>query len=496
MQKFDPYLNVDPGTMSPYQHGEVFVTEDGGETDLDLGHYERFINTDLSKISSVSSGQIYLSVIEAERRGDWGGKTIQVIPHITDAIKNKVYGMGGKDIDVVITEIGGTVGDIEAQAFIEALRQIRLEKGRDNVVFVHVGLMPYIRASKEYKTKPLQHSVKELLSMGIQPDILIARSETIMPADILKKIALFTNVNPENVITAIDVDSIYKVPKMMGDQNLHKLVMKQLKLKPKKRHNNEWKKLLSTIDESQKEVPITFIGKYTELPDAYLSVIEALKAAGWAHKAKIKIDWLQADQLTAKNYRDKLQSTHGILVPGGFGQRGIEGMKLAARYARENNIPYLGICLGMQTATIEFAENVLKKKGANSTEFDHKTACPVFDYIRGSKRDALGGTLRLGKMPIKLKSNSLAHKLYGEEEVWERHRHRYEFNNHLRKDFERAGVVFSGNYEKMNLVEIMELPQNDFFIGVQYHPEFTSRPNLPQPLFKGFIKAIIKHQNR
>ncbi|ATZ16112.1 CTP synthase [Entomoplasma freundtii] len=500
MQKFDPYLNVDPGTMSPYQHGEVYVTDDGGETDLDLGHYERFINVNLSKKSSVSAGKIYLEVIDAERRGDWEGKTVQVIPHITDQIKTKIYAMDQEpNIDVIITEIGGTVGDIEAQAFIEALRQVRMEKGRNNVLFLHVGLVPYINASKEYKTKPIQHSIKELLSLGIQPDILVTRSVTPTGPEIKQKISLFGNVPVANVIEAIDVDSIYKVPLAMYEQNLHQIVIDQLELSAKATDMTRWKEFVQDIDNSKEEVEITFVGKYIEMPDAYLSVIEALKMAAWNFKRKLVIKWVQADDLTPQNYKTKLKDSKGILVPGGFGNRGVEGMMLAARYARETNIPYLGICLGMQIAAIEIARNVLNYDHANSTEFNETTAYPVFDFIEGIDRKASGGTLRLGKMTTKLKPHSKTAHLYGKTAIDERHRHRYEFNNQYREDFEtKAGVVFAGVYDetKANLVEVMELPQNDFFIGAQFHPEFTSRPNRPNPLFKGFIEAIIKQETK
>lgn len=498
MQKFDPYLNVDPGTMSPYQHGEVYVTDDGGETDLDLGHYERFINVNLSKKSSVSAGKIYLEVIDAERRGDWEGKTVQVIPHITDQIKSKIYAMDqDPNIDIIITEIGGTVGDIEAQAFIEALRQIRMERGKNNVLFLHVGLVPYINASKEYKTKPIQHSIKELLSLGIQPDILVTRSVTPTGADIRKKISLFGNVPPENVIEAIDVDSIYKVPLAMHEQNLHKIVIDQLQLPAKPTEMKSWEKFVEAIDNSEEELEMTFVGKYIEMPDAYLSVIEALKIAAWTFKRKLVINWVQADDLTPQNYKTKLKNSKGILVPGGFGNRGVEGMMLAARYARENNVPYLGICLGMQVAAIEIARNVLKCENANSTEFNELTEFPIFDFIDGIDRKSLGGTLRLGKMTTVLDPKSKTAALYGKNEIDERHRHRYEFNNRYREVFEKkANVVFAGVYDEANsnLVEVMELPNHDFFIGAQFHPEFTSRPNRPNPLFKGFIEAIIKQE--
>ncbi|WP_027063421.1 CTP synthase [Mesoplasma seiffertii] len=494
MQKFDPYLNVDPGTMSPYQHGEVYVTDDGGETDLDLGHYERFIDENLSKISSTSAGRIYLDVIEAERRGDWAGKTIQVIPHITDAIKAKIYAAAERSqADVIISEIGGTVGDIESQPFIEALRQVRREQGRDNVLFIHVGLLPYLNASKEYKTKPIQASVKELLGMGIQPDVIVARSDKRAPAEIKDKISLFCNVPIQNVIEAIDMDSIYKVPAEMKRQDLHKIAIEHLKLKAQETQSTQWDIFTKKINDAVEDFEVTFVGKYIELQDAYLSVIESLKIAGWEYGRNLKIRWVQADEITEENYQEKFAVSQGILVPGGFGSRGVEGMMLASRFARENNIPYLGICLGMQIATISIARDILKLTDANSTEFNSETKNPIFDFIAGIDRDNIGGTLRLGKMPAKLKPGSMAAKLYGSDTAFERHRHRYEFKNELREKFEKdAGLVFSGIYEKQDLVEIIELPKHKFFIASQYHPEFTSRPNKPNPLFKGFVEAIIK----
>ncbi|WP_026389281.1 CTP synthase [[Acholeplasma] multilocale] len=493
MQKFDPYLNVDPGTMSPYQHGEVFVTDDGGETDLDLGHYERFIDENLSKISSTSSGRLYLDVLEAERRGDWGGKTVQVIPHITDAIKHKIYGAAERSgTDIIISEIGGTVGDIESQPFIEAIRQVRMEQGRNSVMFIHVGLLPYLTASKEYKTKPIQMSVKELLSMGIQPDVIVARSDKSAPIELREKISLFCNVPLRNVIEAIDMDSIYKIPRMMMEQDLHKLAIEHLELDANDTSMAGWDGFTKKIEESKEEFEVTFVGKYIELQDAYLSVIESLKIAGWEHNHNLKMKWIQADEITEANYTEIFSNSKGILVPGGFGNRGVEGMMLAARFARENNVPYLGICLGMQIATIEMARNVLGYKDANSTEFNQETKNPIFDFIHGIDRDNIGGTLRLGKMPTKLKEGSIAAKLYGTDIALERHRHRYEFNNTYMKEFEeKAGLVFSGMYVEKNLVEIIEIPTHKFFVASQYHPEFTSRPNKPNPLFEGFIKAII-----
>ncbi|UWD34990.1 CTP synthase [Mycoplasma cottewii] len=497
MQKFDPYLNVDPGTMSPYQHGEVFVTSDGGETDLDLGHYERFTDEELSKISSTSAGKIYLEVIEGERRGDSQGKTIQVVPHITDAIKHKVYLAAQRSkADVVISEIGGTVGDIESQPFIEAIRQIRMEQGKENVMFIHVVLLLWLAASKEYKTKPIQHSVRELLSLGIQPDVIVSRSDKSSPQEIKEKVSLFCNVPTENIIDAVDQDSIYRVPLAMAEQNLHKLVIDQLKLNAKPIDLSSWKEFNKKIDTSKESIEVTFVGKYIELQDAYLSVIESLKIAGWEFNKKVKIKWIQADKLNEHNYKEVLKNSEAILVPGGFGNRGIEGMMLASRFARENDIPYLGICLGMQIATISMARDLLGWKDANSTEFDETTPHPIFDYIRGIDRHNIGGTLRLGTMATKLEKDSIAQKLYDSDNAYERHRHRYEFNNEYKKDLESVGLRFSGIYEEQNLVEIIEIPKLKFFVASQFHPEFTSRPNKPNPLFKGFIQAIVNNNKK
>lgn len=493
MQKFDPYLNVDPGTMSPYQHGEVFVTEDGGETDLDLGHYERFIDVNLSKFSSNSAGRIYKDTINAERRGDWGGQTIQVVPHITNSIKNKVYQAAqNSGADVIISEIGGTVGDIESQPFIEAIRQIRMEEGKENVIFIHVALLVYLWASKEYKTKPIQMSVKELLSLGIQPDIVVQRTDQHSSDDIKNKISLFCNIPNSNVIDAIDRDSIYEVPLDMYEQNLHQIVIDHLNLNANKTDLKNWKNFVEKIHNSKDIFEVTFVGKYIELQDAYLSVIESLKIAGYEFNKKLKINWVQADKLTENNYKDLLKNTTGILVPGGFGDRGIEGMILAAKYARDNKIPYLGICLGMQVATISFARDVAGLVEANSTEFDQHTKNPIFDFIRGIDVKNLGGTLRLGIYETQVKKSTLLEKMYNSSTFLERHRHRYEFNNDYKKQLEEKGLVFSGIFQERNLAEVVEIPDQPFYIGSQFHPEFTSRPNKPNPLFKGFVEAIIE----
>lgn len=495
MQKMDPYLNIDPGTMSPFEHGEVYVTDDGGETDLDLGHYERFIDTNLNKQSSTSAGKIYEEVLTKERKGDWGGKTVQVIPHITDAIKQKIYRAGeSSQADVIITEIGGTVGDIESQPFIEAIRQVRMELGRENVLFLHVGLLPYLSASKEYKTKPIQHSVKELLSLGIQPDVIITRSDKPVEVDLLKKISLFCNIPLNNVIQNTNADTIYKVPLELASQDLHKIVIDQLKLTPPHElEMKEWNNFVDKINGVQGEITISVVGKYVDLPDAYLSVVESLKIAGYENHRQVLIKWIQAEVLSADNVDKYLGNAQGILIPGGFGSRGVEGMILASSYAREHNIPYLGICLGMQVATISMTRDWLNKPQATSTEFNSKTPDPVFDYIRGVNQKTLGGTLRLGSQPTQLKPGSLAHELYQSDVAHERHRHRYEFNAELYKnDLEAKGAIFSGIYEEKQLYEIIEIPSHPFFIASQYHPEFTSRPNRPNPLFNGFIQAIVK----
>ncbi|WP_338969713.1 CTP synthase [Spiroplasma endosymbiont of Labia minor] len=492
MQKFDPYLNVDPGTMSPIQHGEVYVTNDGAETDLDLGHYERFIDINLSKNSSISAGKIYKDVLEAERRGEYDGATVQVVPHVTNAIKNKVYSAATESqADIIITEIGGTVGDIESQPFIEAIREVRMEKGRDSVIFIHVALLPFLGVSTEYKTKPIQHSVKELLHSGIQPDIIVARTTGMIDENIITKLAMFCNIPKQNVIVALDEKSIYQVPQALEKQNLHKIVAEQFKIKLQNTDMNAWNLFVKKINESTKEIVIHLVGKYVELQDAYLSVMESLKFAGYKYGVKVKINWIRAQDLNEENYNEYLKNTVGILVPGGFGERGFLGKFLAAKYARENNIPYLGICLGMQVACIEFARNVLKIGDANSTEFVTNTKNPIIDIIEGKNRENIGGTLRLGAYKTTIKNNTLAEKLYNSDEIMERHRHRFEFNNNYREQFEKAGMIFSGIYEEKNLVEIIEIPKNKFFVASQYHPEFTSRPNKPNPLFDGFIKSIL-----
>ncbi|AHI53376.1 CTP synthase [Spiroplasma culicicola] len=495
MQKFDPYLNIDPGTMNPIEHGEVFVTDDGGETDLDLGHYERFIDENLFKVSSTSAGKIYSEALETERLGKYEGKTVQVIPHITNLIKEKIYKAGEKSgADVIISEIGGTVGDIESQPFIEAIRQVRMEKGHENVMFIHVALLPYLRVSGEYKTKPIQHSVKEMLSLGIQPDVIVARTEGIIEDRLKDKISLFCNIPNENVIVCPDADSIYKVPLILKETNLHDIVAKQLQLKLNTLNISDWQKFVENIDASKEEIKIHIVGKYVELSDAYLSVMESLKIAGYDINKKIKFEWVNARHLTKENIQANLEGAIAILVPGGFGESGVEGKILAANYARVNNIPYLGICLGMQIACIEFARNVLNLSDAHTTELDPNTKNPIIDIMEGKDRENIGGTLRLGRYVTDLVEGTLAKELYGTNQAIERHRHRYEFNNDYKEMFEKAGMKFSGIYQEKDLVEIIELPEHKFFIAAQYHPEFTSRPNKPNALFKGFVQAASKNK--
>ncbi|WP_338955289.1 CTP synthase [Spiroplasma endosymbiont of Polydrusus cervinus] len=495
MQKFDPYLNIDPGTMSPYQHGEIFVTADGAETDLDLGHYERFIDENLTKESNITSGRIYKNVIEKERRGEYDGVTVQVVPHVTNEIKNKVYHAAATSkADIVITEIGGTVGDIELLPFIEAIRQVQMEQGRENVIYMHVSLVPYIAASKESKTKPTQHSVRELLSLGIQPDIVVARAEQVLDENVIEKIALFCNIEKSNVLVANDVSSIYEVPLKMYEQNAQTVICKLLNLKITKTDMTAWNRFVEKINQSKQTIEIKIVGKYIELPDAYLSVSESLRIAGYENKVQIKIDWIKAEKVNKNNYQQLLQNAQGILVPGGFGERGFEGKILACQFARKNNIPFFGICFGMQAAVVEFARNVCHITDANSSELT-ETKNVIIDIIRGKdKNDELGGTLRLGNYKTTLMANTLAQQLYRKNNVLERHRHRYEFNNDYRAQLEAAGLVFSGFYKEKNLVEVIELPDHPFYLAAQYHPEFTSRPNKPNPLFNGFVQAVIKNK--
>jgi CTP synthase len=496
MLKFDPYINVDPGTMSPYQHGEVFVTADGGETDLDLGHYERFIDENLSKNSSITTGKIYQSVINKERRGDYQGATVQVIPHITNEIKGSLISLAKQyDCDVLITEIGGTVGDIESLPFIESIRQMRRDLGADNTLFIHNTLVPYLETTGELKTKPTQHSVKELRSLGITPDIIILRTEKPISCDIREKVALFCDVKKAAVIECIDVDVLYEVILNLKKEGLDKLVTEQLKLIDKESDISIFENLVNNIKSLSKKTRIALVGKYVSLRDAYLSVSEALKHAGYAHNSEIEIDWIDSTMLTKENIDYQLGQADGIIVPGGFGKRGTEGKILAIEYARVNRIPFFGLCLGMQLATIEFARNVCGLKDANSTEFDSATKNNIIDYMPEQYQGInLGGTLRLGNYECSLMENTIARSAYNQKVIFERHRHRYEFNNQFKKIFNEKGMIFSGINSESDLVEIIELKDHPFFLAVQFHPEFLSRPDRPHPLFKEFIAKSVREK--
>ena len=492
-QKFDPYINIDPGTMSPYQHGEVFVTDDGAETDLDLGHYERFIDINLGKHSTVTSGRVYASVLRKERRGDYNGGTVQVIPHITNEIKDRIQRAGREtNADVVITEIGGTVGDIESLPFLEAIRQLKRDLGSDNVLYLHCTLVPYIAASGELKTKPTQHSVKELRSLGIQPNVLVLRSDRPVPQGMKDKIALFCDVESNEVVECVDAESLYDIPLALQAQGLDSIVLDHFGIQAPAADMTEWKALVERVKNLSKTTKVALVGKYVELQDAYISVAEALKHAGYAHDTDIDIDWINAEHINAENVNELLSDVDGILVPGGFGDRGVEGKIEAIKFARENNVPFLGICLGMQMAAVEFARNVLGLEGAHSTELA-ETQYPIIDLLPDQEDvEDLGGTLRLGLYPCKLKEGSRAREIYAEDLVYERHRHRYEFNNEYREAMEAAGLVFSGLSPDGRLAEIIELPEKDFFVAAQFHPEFVSRPQRPQPLFRDFIGASVK----
>ena len=491
IQKFDPYINVDPGTMSPYEHGEVFVTEDGAETDLDLGHYERFIDENLTHNSSVTMGKIYSSVIEKERRGDYLGKTVQVIPHITNEIKEKIYSFENTDTDIVITEVGGTVGDIEGLSIIEAIRQVGLEKNPEDVVYIHVTLLPYIFGSNEIKSKPTQHSVKELQSYGIMPDILVCRTEQDIPENIREKLALFCNVRKTSVIQNKTADNLYAVPLMLEEEGLAREVCNHLRLDKYIPDNREWQKMIDDIREiGDESVNIAIVGKYIKLEDSYLSVIESIHHAGFANKVKVNIKLIDSETINSENVSKKLSDLDGIIVPGGFGNRGIEGKIETIRYARENNIPFLGICLGMQMAVVEFARNVLGLKDANSAEFSETTQNPVIHIMEDQKEiDKKGGTMRLGAYPCILKDGTMAKELYGVEKIQERHRHRFEYNNDYKERLEKAGLICSGTSPDGKLVEIVELKNHPYFIAGQFHPELKSRPNRPAPLFVGLVRA-------
>ncbi|HZG76669.1 MAG TPA: CTP synthase [Paenibacillus sp.] len=496
IQKFDPYINVDPGTMSPYQHGEVFVTDDGAETDLDLGHYERFIDINLSKNSNVTTGKIYSSVITKERRGEYLGGTVQVIPHITNEIKERILRAGREtQPDVVITEIGGTVGDIESLPFLEAIRQMKNDIGRQNVMYIHVTLIPFLKAAGEVKTKPTQHSVKELRSIGIQPHVIVCRTEHPLADDMKRKIAQFCDVDSDAVVECIDAETLYEVPLMLQAQRLDDIVLRHLGIDVPAADMTEWQDLVRRVKTLQHRTEIAIVGKYVALHDAYLSIVEALGHAGIDANTEVNIRWVNAEEVYDHNVHELLAGVHGVLVPGGFGDRGIEGKIAAIRYAREQRIPFFGICLGMQVAVIEYARNVLGLRGANSSEIHAATPYPVIDLLPEQKDiENLGGTMRLGLYPCKLDESSLAARCYNDELVYERHRHRYEFNNAYRDRMEAAGLRFSGTSPDGRLIEIVELPDHPWFLAVQFHPEFTSRPNRPQPLFREFVSAALHMQ--
>jgi CTP synthase len=493
MQKLDPYINVDPGTMNPFQHGEVFVTEDGGETDLDLGHYERFIDENMHKASNVTTGAIYQGIIAKERRGDFLGDTVQVIPHVTNAIKERILALAeDSGADVLITEIGGTVGDIESLPFLEAIRQLKRELGRDDTCYVHVTLVPYMAPAEELKTKPTQHSVRELRSIGIQPDAIVCRSDRPISPGLKRKISLLCDVDVSAIVSAVDSGNIYEVPLVMHAENLDGFVVEHLRMTdvgaPELGH---WASLMGRINATSERVTIGLIGKYVTLPDAYLSVVESLKHAGYAHGAEVEIDWIASDDLEGEELGSRLGQVDGILVPGGFGVRGIEGKVQAIRFAREQGVPFLGICLGLQCAVVEFARNVAGFRDANSSEFDASTGHPVIDILPGQDLSSLGGTMRLGAYPCRIEAETQAARAYGGELIFERHRHRYEVNPRFRRRLEDAGLRCSGVSPDGTLVEIIELPDHPWFVGSQFHPEFKSRPDRPQPLFGDFVGAAI-----
>lgn len=499
MQKFDPYINVDPGTMNPYQHGEVFVTDDGAETDLDLGHYERFIDENLTQAANVTSGRVYDTVITRERKGEYLGATIQVIPHITDEIKRRMLAVSLREDapDVVITEIGGTVGDIESLPFLEAARQLKNEVGRENVLYIHVTLVPYISAAGELKTKPTQHSVKELTGLGIQPDIIVCRSEKALTRDVRAKIGLFCNIPADCVFENLNARSIYEVPLMIHEEGMDERVCRLLGIPAPEADLTEWRGMVERLLTPERDVRIAIVGKYVELPDAYLSIVEALTHGGIAHHAKVRVEWVAAESVTPENAAEKLAGCGGVLVPGGFGERGLEGKIAAVQYAREHGVPFLGICLGMQMAVVEYARHVLGLTGAHTSEVDPNTPYPVIDLMPDQQHiDEKGGTMRLGKYPCCLSRDSVAFAAYGEENIFERHRHRYEFNNAYRDLFVEGGMRIGGVNPERDLVEIIELPNHPWFVGVQYHPELRSRPNRPHPLFREFVGAALKAQEK
>lgn len=497
IQKFDPYINIDPGTMSPYQHGEVYVTDDGAETDLDLGHYERFIDINLNKYSNVTTGKIYSEVLRKERKGEYLGATVQVIPHITDALKDKIKRAAlTTDSDVIITEVGGTVGDIESLPFLEALRQMKADVGAENVMYIHTTLLPYLKAAGEMKTKPTQHSVKELRGLGIQPNMLVIRTEQPVEPGVKNKLAQFCDVAPEAVIESLDVEHIYQVPLNMQAQNMDQIVCDHLKIDAPKADMSEWSSMVDKVMSLKKTTKIALVGKYVELPDAYLSVVEALKHAGYVNDTAIELKWINAAEVTEQNTAELLADADGIIVPGGFGQRGTEGKIQAIRYARENDVPMLGVCLGMQLTCIEFARHVLDMTDANSTELAPKTKHPIIDIMRDQiDLEDMGGTLRLGLYPCKLKAGSRVAQAYNNQEVVQRrHRHRYEFNTKFREQFEAAGFVFSGVSPDNRLMEVVELSEKKFFVAAQYHPEYHSRPNHAEELYTAFVTAAFENK--
>ena len=492
-QKLDPYINVDPGTMSPYQHGEVYVTEDGAETDLDLGHYERFIDEDLNKYSNLTSGKTYWNVLNKERRGEYLGETVQVIPHVTNEIKSFIYNVGNEtSADIVITEVGGTTGDIESQPFLEAIRQVGLEVGIGNALYIHVCLVPYLSGSDEHKTKPTQHSVKELQGMGIHPDIVVLRCDKPLEDSIFKKIAMFCNLKPDCVIENMTLPVLYEAPIMLEKSNFSKIVCRELGLDYFENDMDEWEKMLEKIHSRKTHVSIAIVGKYVQLHDAYLSVAEALSHSGYEYGAFVDIKWIDSEKITEENVKETLEGVSGVIVPGGFGNRGIEGMIITANYCRTNNLPYLGICLGMQIAVISFARYVCGLLDANSREFNENGLHNVIDFLpdQTDKTDK-GGTLRLGAYPCRVKEDTMMYKCYKSKEISERHRHRYEFNNEYRELLEKAGLTISGTSPDDYIVETVEIKENDFYVGVQFHPEFKSRPNKPHPLFLGLIEAAL-----
>ncbi len=496
MQKMDPYINVDPGTMNPFQHGEVFVTDDGTEADLDLGHYERFIDEHLGRENNVTTGSVYWSIIARERKGEFLGGTVQVIPHVTNEIKDRILRLArSSEVDVVITEIGGTVGDIESLPFLEAIRQLKKDVGPENVMYIHVSLVPFVGPTEELKTKPTQHSVKELRSIGIQPDVIVCRSSRPITHNLKEKISLHCDIDLEAVVTAVDVDCIYEMPLILQREGLGDYLVRHLGLDHTVEDLSEWEELVRRIRESTEEVCIGVVGKYVDLKDAYLSIIEGLKHGGYAHGACVKIRWMTSDDINPDSAGESLEGLHGILVPGGFGERGVDGKVEAIRYAREERVPFLGICLGLQCAVIEASRNLCGLKGANSSEFDPHTEHPTIDLLPSQREiDEMGGTMRLGLYPCKIQEGTLAHALYREEIIYERHRHRYEVNNHYRTALQGAGMIFSGQSPDEKLVEIIERADHPWFIAGQFHPEFKSRPNRPHPLFRGFIGAALERK--